>query len=265
MDWGFANRLSKVLKSDGRCFYLAMDHGYFQGPTTGLEKPGTVAALLSPYVDALFLTRGTLRAVVKPGLETAIILRASGGTSMVGKDLANEDVSISVDDILRLNASAVGVSVFIGSDYERQTLANLTSLVNACTPYGVPVMAVTAVGRELDQKKQSRFLALACRICAELGASVVKTYYCDEFEKVAQSCPVPVVLAGGPKTDSEREVLEFVWDGLERGAVGVNLGRNIWQNPHPVAMARALRAVIHEKAKPKEAHDLYLSLKREAS
>jgi putative autoinducer-2 (AI-2) aldolase len=265
MDWGFANRMSKVLKADGRCFYLAMDHGYFQGPTTGLEKPGNVAALLAPYVDALFLTRGTLRAAVLPGMETPIILRVSGGTSMVGKDLANEDVSVSIDDIIRLNASAVGVSVFIGTEYERQTLANLTSLVNACTPYGIPVMAVTAVGREMDQKKQSRFLALACRVCAEMGASVVKTYYCEDFEKVAGTCPVPVVLAGGPKTDSELEVLEFVYDGIERGAVGVNLGRNIWQNPAPVAMARALRAVIHEKSKPKEAHDLYVRLKREAS
>jgi 3-hydroxy-5-phosphonooxypentane-2,4-dione thiolase len=261
MDWGMANRLSKTIKPDGRCFYLAMDHGYFQGPTHGLEKPGAVASLLAPHVDALFVTRGVLRAAVDPRLDTPIILRVSGGASMVGKDLANEDVTVGIDDIVRLNAAAVGVSVFIGTEYERQTLANLTSLVDACTPHGIPVMAVTAVGRELEQKKESRFLALACRICAELGASVVKTYYCEEFEKIPQSCPVPVVMAGGPKTDSEREVLDFVFDGIERGAIGVNLGRNIWQNPNPVAMARALRAVIHEKARPKDAHDLYLSLK----
>lgn len=263
MEWGLANRLSRTIRPDGRCFYLAMDHGYFQGPTHGLEKPGQVASLLSPYVDALFVTRGVLRAAIDPGISTAIILRASGGTSMASGDLADEDLSVSVDDIIRVNAAAVGVSVFVGSDYQRQTLGNLTRLVDACTPHGIPVMAVTAVGRELDQKKQSRFLALACRICAEMGASVVKTYYCEEFEKVTQSCPVPVVMAGGPKTDSELEVLEFVRDGMQRGAIGVNLGRNIWQNPHPVAMARALRAVIHEDTRPKEAHDLYLSVSKE--
>ncbi len=261
MDWGMANRLSKLIKSDGHCFYLAMDHGYFQGPTHGLEKPGAVAAMLAPYVDAFFVTRGVLRAAIDPGLSNAIILRVSGGTSMVGKDLANEDVSVSVDDILRLNAAAVGVSVFIGTDYERQTIGNLIKLVDACTPYGIPVMAVTAVGRELDQKQQSRFLALASRICAEMGASVVKTYYCEDFEKVAQSCPVPVVMAGGPKTDSELGVLEFVYDGMQRGAIGVNLGRNVWQNPHPAAMARALRAIIHEKATPKQALDIFADAK----
>jgi putative autoinducer-2 (AI-2) aldolase len=261
MDWGMANRLSKLIKSDGHCFYLAMDHGYFQGPTHGLEKPGGVASTLAPYVDAFFVTRGVVRAAIDPALNNPIILRVSGGTSMVGKDLANEDVSVSVDDILRLNAAAVGVSVFIGTDYERQTIGNLTRLVDACTPYGIPVMAVTAVGRELDQKQQSRFLALASRICAEMGASVVKTYYCDDFEKVAQSCPVPVVMAGGPKTDSELGVLQFVYDGMQRGAIGVNLGRNVWQNPHPAAMARALRAVIHEKATPKQALDIFADAK----
>ncbi len=265
MDWGMTNRLSRLIKPDGHCFYLAMDHGYFQGPTHGLEKPGDVARPLLPYVDALFVTRGVVRAALEPAMDKAIILRVSGGTSVIGKDLAYEDVSVSVDDIIRLNAAAVGVSVFIGTDYERQTIANLSNLVNVCTPYGIPVMAVTAVGRELDQKKQSRFLALASRICAEMGASVVKTYYCEDFEKIAQSCPVPVVIAGGPKTDSELEVLEFVYDGMQRGAIGVNLGRNVWQNPHPTAMARALQAVIHENATPQEAHELFLSMKAEAA
>jgi len=261
MDWGMENRLSKLIKKDGHCFYLAMDHGYFLGPTHGLEKPGEVARPLLPYVDALFVTRGIVRSCLDSHMENPIILRVSGGTSIVGKDLANEDVSVSIDDIIRLNASAVGVSVFIGTEYERQTIANLSTLVNLCTPYGIPVMAVTAVGRELKEKQEARFLALASRICAEMGASVIKTYYCDNFEKITQSCPVPVVIAGGPKTDSELEVLEFVYDGMQRGAIGVNLGRNIWQNPNPVGMAKALQMIIHEKATPKEAFDVYQSMK----
>jgi 3-hydroxy-5-phosphonooxypentane-2,4-dione thiolase len=259
MEWGLENRLSKTIKPDGRCFYLAMDHGYFQGPTRRLEHVGNAAAPLLNYVDALFVTRGVARAQIDPRMSPALILRVSGGNSMVGGDLANEEVTTSIDEIIRINASAVGISVYIGSDYEHQTLMALSKLVNECSPYGIPVMAVTAVGRELDQKKESRYLSLACRICAELGASVVKTYYCEEFEKVAQGCPVPVVIAGGPKTDSELEVLEFVHDGIQRGAIGVNLGRNIWQNPNPPGMARALQALIHENATPADAYDLYQS------
>ena len=259
MDWGMKNRLSKTIKSDGHCFYLAMDHGYFQGPTSCLEKPWEAARPLLPFVDAVFMTRGTLRAVVDATMEPAVILRVSGGNSMVGNDLSNEEVTVSVEDIIRMNAAAVGISVYIGSPYEHQTLMALAKLVNECTPYNIPVMAVTAVGRELNAKLEARYLALACRICADMGAAVVKTYYCENFEAVTGGCPVPVVIAGGPKTDSELEVLQFVYNGMQRGAIGVNLGRNIWQNKYPVAMARALRAVIHENVEPKQAHDIYLS------
>ena len=262
MDWGMQNRLSKTIKPDGHCFYLAMDHGYFQGPTSRLEKPFEAAKPLLPYVDAVFMTRGVLRAVMDPTMDTAVILRVTGGNSMVGSDLANEEVVVSTEEIIRMNAAAVGISVYIGSAYEHQTLTALANLINALQPYNIPVMAVTAVGRELGTKLEARYLALACRICAELGANVVKTYYCEDFEKVTYGCPVPVVIAGGPKTDSELEVLEFVYDGMQRGAIGVNLGRNIWQNEYPVAMAKALRAVIHENAKPKEAYDIYLGSKK---
>jgi putative autoinducer-2 (AI-2) aldolase len=261
MDWGLANRLSKTIKADGRCFYLAMDHGYFQGPTHSLEHVGKAAEPLFPYVDALFVTRGVARAQINPKMEPALILRVSGGNSMVGKDLANEEVTVSVEEIIRMNAAAVGISVYIGSDYEHQTLMALSKLVNECSPYNIPVMAVTAVGREMEQKKESRYLALACRICAEFGASVVKTYYCEEFDKVTQGCPVPVVIAGGPKTESELEVFEFVYDGIQKGAIGVNLGRNIWQNAKPAAMARALQALIHENTAPKDAYELYRTFK----
>lgn len=260
MDWGMANRMSKLFGEDGNCFYLAMDHGYFQGPTHGLEKPGRTLEPLSPYVDAIFIPRGSLRAAVPPTLKNSIILRVSGGNSMVGDDLANEDLTVSIEEILRLNVAAVGYSTYIGSHYEHQTLMGLNNLVNICRPYGIPVMAVTAVGRELGQKQESRFLSLACRICAEAGADVVKTYYTPDFDKVVNGCPVPVVIAGGPKTDNQLEVLEFVYDGMQKGACGVNLGRNIWQDSKPAGMARALQAIIHEKATPEAAFELYQSM-----
>jgi len=256
MDWGMKNRLSRLMPG-GRCFFLAMDHGYFQGPTTGLEKPGLMIKPLLPHVDALFCTRGVLRSALDANANKPIILRVSGGTSMVGGDLANEIVTTSVEEMIRLNVSAVGISVFIGSQYEKETLKNLSDLVNVCEGYGIPVMAVTAVGREME-KRGSRYLALACRICAELGAKVVKTYWCDEgFQKVVEGCPVPVVMAGGPKCETEKEVLEFVHDGLSKGAVGVNLGRNVWQIPNAVPMAKALHALVHQKLTVAEAEDVF--------
>ncbi len=178
MDWGMKNRLSQLIKTDGRCFFMPIDHGYFQGPTTGLEKPGQTIKPLLDYFDALFVSRGVLRSAIDPTNSKPIILRVSGGTSMAGKDLANEGLTTSIEEIIRLNVAAVGISVFIGTDYENQTLMNLAKLVNECENYGIPVMAITAVGKELE-KRDSRYLALACRICAELGARVVKTYWCD--------------------------------------------------------------------------------------
>ena len=260
MDWGMKNRMSQLIQPDGHCFFLPVDHGYFQGPTTKLEKPGETVKPLLPYCDALFITRGVLRSCIDPTNTKPIILRVSGGTSVVGKDLANEGITTSVRDAIRLNVAAVGLSIFVGSDYERESLLNLAELVNQCEEYGIPVMAVTAVGKELE-KREARYLALCCRIAAELGARVVKTYWCEDFDKVTNGCPVPVVMAGGPKCETELEVLEFVHDGMQRGAIGVNLGRNVWQNEHPVAVARALRAIIHENATVKEAHDLFNSVK----
>jgi len=256
MDWGMANRLAELIP-DGRCFFLPIDHGYFQGPTRCLEKPGETIKPLLPFCDALFVTRGVLRACVEPRNSKPIILRVSGGTSMAGPDLTDEFVSTSIEEMIRLNVQAVGVSVFVGSAHEHQTLKNLAELVNRCEPYGIPVMAVTAVGKELG-KRDARYLALACRIAAELGARVVKTYWCaEEFEKVVQGCPVPVVIAGGPKCETEREVFDFVADGMSRGAVGINLGRNVWQSPHPVAVAKALQAIIHKKATAAQAEEIF--------
>lgn len=262
MDWGMKNRLAQLIQPDGHCFFMPIDHGYFQGPTRRLEQPGETVRPLLPYCDALFVTRGVLRACIDPVNSKPIILRVSGGTSVVGQDLAHEAITTSMRDAVRLNVSAVGVSVFIGSDYEHETLLNLANLVNECEEYGIPVMAVTAVGKELE-KREARYLALCCRIAAELGARVVKTYWCEDLDKVVAGCPVPVVMAGGPKCETEREVFEFVHDGIQRGAIGINLGRNVWQSEHPVAVARALRAIIHEGASVQEAHDLFNEIKHD--
>ena len=260
MDWGMANRMAQLIRPDGRCLYLPIDHGYFQGPTRMLEEPGKTLAPLLPYADAVFVTRGVLRSSIDPSNTKPIILRVSGGTSMVGKDLADEGITTSMEDAVRLNVAAVGISIFVGTDYERQSLLNLGKLVDAGEKYGIPVMAVTAVGRELD--RDARYLALSCRIAAELGARVVKTYWCaEDFDKIVTGCPVPVVMAGGPQVDTEREVFEFVHDGLQNGAIGVNLGRNIWQNDHPVAMIRALRHIIHENGSVEEAGQIFQSTK----
>jgi len=260
VEWGMANRMAQLIQSDGHALFLPVDHGYFQGPTRRLEEPRKTIEPLLPYADAIFVTRGVLRSSVDPSNAKPIILRVSGGTSMVGKDLANEGITTSMEEVIRLNATAVGLSIFVGSDYEHQSLLNLSKLVDEGETFGIPVMAVTAVGRELEQR-DARYLALSCRIAAELGARVVKTYWCQGFEKVVQGCPVPVIMAGGPQVDTELEVFEFVYDGMQRGAIGVNLGRNIWQNDYPVAMIRAIRAIIHANATLKEAQEMYDSVK----
>ena len=250
------NRLSQLIQQDGHCMFLPIDHGYFQGPTRKLEQPGKTIEPLLPYADALFVTRGVLRSCVDPQNTKPIILRVSGGTSVVGHDLADEGVTTSMEEAIRLNVSAVGISVFIGTEYEKQSLLNLAKLVDEGEKYGIPVMAVTAVGKELE-KRDARYLALCCRIAAELGARVVKTYWCENFEKVTNGCPVPVVIAGGPKVDTEREAFEFIYDGIQKGAIGQNLGRNIWQHQYPVAMIKALRAIIHEGADVDQAEAVY--------
>jgi putative autoinducer-2 (AI-2) aldolase len=236
------NRMSQLIQSDGRALFLPVDHVYFQGPTRKLEQPRKTLEPLLPYADAIMLTRGILR------------------SSVDGKDLANEGITTSVKEAIRLNATAISISIFVGSEYEHESLLNLSKLVDEGEEYGIPVMAVTAVGKELE-KREARYLALCSRIAAELGARVVKTYYCDEFEKVIQGCPVPVVMAGGPRVDTDLEVFEFVYDGIQKGAIGVNLGRNVWQNEFPVGMIKAIRAIIHENADPKDAQDVLNSTK----
>jgi putative autoinducer-2 (AI-2) aldolase len=261
MEWGMKNRLSRLIQKDGKALFLPIDHGYFQGPTHMLEKPGETIKPLWQYADAIMLTRGVLRNCIDPALPKPVILRVSGAVTVVGEDLANENLVTSLQEIIRLNAMAASMSVFIGSKYEHESLSNLAKLVDGCEDYGIPVMAVTAVGKELE-KREARYLALCCRVAAEIGARVVKTYYCkDNFEKVVDGCPVPVVIAGGPKVASQREVFDFVYDGVQKGAIGVNLGRNIWQTEHPVAAIRAIRAIIHDNYTSEEAQNLFDQVK----
>ena len=256
MDWGMERRLAQIIPpATGRAFFLAVDHGYFLGPTRMLENPGETVKELTPIADALFVTRGVLRNSIPASTKPNVILRISGGNSIVGPTLENETLVVDPEEAIRLGVQAVGVSVFVGSEYEKVTLTNLANAVNLYERYGIPVMAVTAVGKELG-KRDARYLSLSCRIAAELGARVVKTYWCEDFEKVTESCPAPVVIAGGPKTDDAHEVFSFVRDGLDRGAIGVNLGRNIWQHYDPVGVAKGLRAVIHEGASADEANAL---------
>ena len=261
MDWGIKNRLSQIIQpKTGRSLILPIDHGYFLGPTRKLEEPRKTVKPLLPYSDALMLTRGILRNCINPDSDIPIVLRVSGGSSIVTEDLSNETIITSIKEAIRLNASALSLSIFIGAKHEQQSLTNLAKLVDDAEDYGIPVLAVTAVGKELE-KRDARYLALSCRIAAELGARFVKTYYCDDFEKVVEGCPVPVLIAGGPKMDTEKDALQTTYDALQGGAVGVIMGRNIWQNDFATAMIKAVRAVIHEDATPKEAHDLYIDLK----
>lgn len=251
MDWGMQNRMAGIIRPDTkRCVMLAVDHGYFQGPTTGLEQPGKTVEPLLEYADSLMLTRGVLRHAIDPSNRLPIVLRVSGGTSVLKDDLSNEDLTVSIEDAIRLNASALAISVFVGSDNEKQTLSNLSKLCDEGHKYGIPVLAVTAVGREMT--RDSRYLGLCCRIAAELGAHVVKTYYCDDFEKVVGGCPVPVVIAGGKKIE-ERDALKLAYNAVTSGASGVDMGRNIFQSQWPVPMIRSVRKIVQEGATDEEA------------
>jgi putative autoinducer-2 (AI-2) aldolase len=256
LDWGMQSRLARIFRpSSRRTVMLAIDHGYFQGPTTGLERVDLSIVPLLPYADALMTTRGMVRSTIPPASGTPIVLRASGGPSIL-RELSNEQIAVGMEDAIRVNACAVAVQVFIGGEYETQSVRNMTRLVDAGQRYGIPVLAVTAVGKELT--RDARYLRLATRICAELGAHLVKTYYCEpDFDTVAAACPVPLVMAGGKKLP-ERDALAMAHHAIENGAAGVDMGRNIFQSEAPEAMIRAVGAVVHESMKPEDAYDLYV-------
>ena len=258
MDWGMKNRLSRIIQPDtGRCVMLAVDHGYFLGPTTGLDDFSNNIQPLTPYADALMLTRGALRSGIAPETNVPIVLRVSGGTSIL-TDLTNEVLTTSIEDAIRLNVAAITLSIFVGSAHEKETLHSLSKLVNKGERYGIPVLAVTAVGKEMG--RDARYLGLACRIAAELGASFVKTYYCEDFEKVVHGCPVPIVIAGGKKLP-EFDALELAHNAIKQGAVGVDMGRNIFQSDAPEAMIKAVREVVHNDATPAQAYDMFCTEK----
>lgn len=255
MDWGMRNRLAGILTpKTGRCVMLAVDHGYFQGPTSGLERPGQTVEPLLPYADALMLTRGVLRNTIDPGHRTPIVLRVSGGTSVLKDDLSGEGITVSIEDAIRINASGLAISIFVGSANEKRTLTNLAKLCDNGQKYGIPVLAVTAVGR--DMVRDARYLGLACRIAAELGAQIVKTYYCQDFEKIVGGCPVPIVIAGGKKIE-ERAALRLAHDAISAGAVGVDMGRNIFQSKWPVQMIQAVRSIVHDGKTDAEAWEAF--------
>lgn len=263
LGWGMKNRLSRVFNpKDGKTIMLAIDHGYFQGPTTGLERIDVNIMPLVPYADTLMLTRGILRSIVPPSVTKPIMIRASGGPSIL-KELSDEEIAMSIDDCSRLGVCGTAIQVFIGGEFESRSVINMTKLVDAGLRAGIPTMAVTAVGKELA--RTPKYFRLATRMCAELGAQVIKTYYTDEdFETVTACCPVPIVIAGGKKRP-EFDALEMAYKAIDQGAAGVDMGRNIFQSDSPVGMMKAINAVVHENAKPKEAFELYQQIKAEES
>ncbi|MFH1627251.1 MAG: 3-hydroxy-5-phosphonooxypentane-2,4-dione thiolase [Pseudomonadota bacterium] len=259
LDWGMKNRLARIFNPDsGRTVMLAIDHGYFQGPTTGLERIDINILPLLPYADTLMLTRGILRSVVPPSAAKPIVLRVSGGTSIL-KELSNEGIAVDIEESIRLNVCAMAVQVFIGGEHEKESIINMTKMVDIGTRYGIPTLAVTAVGKEMA--RDARYFRLATRICAELGAHYIKTYYVDKgFETVTAACPVPIVMAGGKKLP-ELDALTMAYNAVQQGASGVDMGRNIFQSDNPIAMIQAIRAVVHDNETPKKAFDLYNSIK----
>lgn len=263
LDWGMKNRLGRIFNPvSGRTVMLAIDHGYFQGPTTGLERIDVTILPLHPFADTLMLTRGVLRSIIPPETQKSIVLRVSGGTSVL-KELSNESLAVDIEDAIRLNVSAMAVQVFIGGEHERESIINMTKTVDMGTRYGIPTLAVTAVGKNMV--RDAKYFRLATRICAELGAQYVKTYYVPEdFETVTASCPVPIVIAGGKKIP-ELDALRMAHDAVQQGAAGVDMGRNIFQAESPIAMIKAVRAVVHDNESAEKAFELYNTLKNKES
>ena len=261
LDWGMKNRLARIFNpKSGRTVMLAIDHGYFQGPTTGLERIDVSILPIVPYADTLMLTRGILRSIVPPSIQKPVVLRVSGGTSIL-KELSNEEIAVDIEDSIRLNVCAVAVQVFIGGEYERQSIINMTKMVDIGTRYGIPTLAVTAVGKEMV--RDARYFRLATRICSELGAHYIKTYYVEkDFETVCASCPVPIVMAGGKKIP-ELDALTMAHNAVQQGASGVDMGRNIFQAESPTAMIQAVKSVVHDNETPQKAFDLYNTLRNQ--
>ncbi|MGA2498078.1 MAG: 3-hydroxy-5-phosphonooxypentane-2,4-dione thiolase [Tepidisphaeraceae bacterium] len=258
LEWGMKDRLSRIFnRKSGRTVMLAFDHGYIMGPTSGLERMDLTIVPLIDYADCIMCTRGALRQIVPAWSNKPISLRSSAGSTVL-TDL-NDEVLLDIEECIRLNASMLALMVAIGSKFEALTIRNLTTMVDQGSRYGIPVLGVTAVGKELV--RDARYLSLATRVCAENGAHIIKTYYCSpDFEKVVAACPVPIVIAGGKKLP-ELEALQMAFEAIDQGAAGVDMGRNVFQAEHPVAMIQAVKAVVHDNLKPTDAFALYNDLK----
>lgn len=258
-DWGMKARLSNIFRPEsGRTVMLAFDHGYFQGPTTGLERMDLSIAPLAPYTDVLMCTRGALRTVIRPETKKPVVLRCSVGNSIL-TELSNELIGVEIDDAIRLGASAMAAQVYIGAEYEHKSISNVVKLIDTGTRYGIPTMAVTGVGA--DMARDARYFGLATRIAAEIGSQLVKSYYVDEgFEKIVLGCPVPIVIAGGKKLP-ERDALEMAYRAVNQGAAGVDMGRNVFQSSNPVGMLQALEQVVHHDMTGADAYALFQDAK----
>lgn len=255
VDWGMKDRLSRIFRPDtGKTVMLAFDHGYIMGATAGLERLDLAIEPLAPYADALMATRGALRSCIQPVHNKAVILRASAGSTVLKEDMSHEVVGVDIDDALRINASCLAIQVFVGAKGECSSLQNLVNTVDAGARLGVPTLGVTAVGKEME--RTTRYFMLATRVIAELGAHIVKTYYCDDFEKVVAACPVPIVVAGGKKLP-ELDALQLTYNAIQSGAAGVDMGRNVFQSDSPVGMIKAIGGVVHDNLTPIQAFDLY--------
>ena len=261
LDWGMQNRLARIFNPEtGRTVMLAFDHGYFQGPTTGIERIDLSIVPLIPYADVLMCTRGALRACIPASSTKPVALRCSAGQSIL-TELSNELIGVDIEDAIRLNAAAMAAQVYIGAEYEHKSIANVVKLIDTGTRYGIPTLAVTGVGK--DMVRDARYIGLATRIAAEIGAHYVKTYFIEEgFERITAGCPVPIVIAGGKKLP-ELEALDMAYRAIDQGASGVDMGRNIFQSDSPLAMIQAVGAVVHKNEKPEKAFELYNHVKAE--
>lgn len=258
--FGKKNRLSKIVMEDGRALMLAIDHGYFMGATHGMEMPKVQVEKLLPHIDSLMLSPGILTSQIDADFNKGIVLRASGGNTILESDIDNEGLILSAKNAVKLNASAIAVSMFVGAEHSHQTILNLTDAINDAMEYDLPVLGVTAVGKALKDKKEKRYLTHASRLAAELGADIVKTYYCEGFEEVVKKTTVPIIVAGGPKLDTYKDVLELCYNAIQCGAIGVDMGRNIWQSDYPEAITAGVAHIIHKNSSVKEALELVESM-----
>ncbi|AEF83614.1 deoxyribose-phosphate aldolase superfamily [Treponema primitia ZAS-2] len=255
LDWGMKKRLTNIFNpKSGNTVMFAFDHGYFMGSVSGLERLDILIPQLIDHVDVLMATRGALRTSVKPGFRKGVALRVSSGSSMLNDDLSHEIVAVDIEDAIRLDVDCLAVQVFIGAEGQLESIDNLSRVINAGNRYSIPTLGVVAVGKDMERTDQ--YFKLATRILAEMGVSIVKTYYCDKFEEVVAACPVPIVVAGGKKLP-EKEALEMAYNSMQGGARGLDMGRNIFQSYHPSQMADAIGKIVHEKFTAKEAWDYY--------